>query len=654
MSKWWKIIVIGVLGLTALSKLLSLLNPTKLLLQTDPVFGVPIPYVMAGAGLLEIGICVFLAFTRDKIKAALAVFAFAVLVLSYRVGMYVNGIHYCPCLGNLVDWWPWLGSHEGPVMVSIALWLLLTSSVQLFQRGSKGKPFNFGISFSLLKIAVPIGLVCCFFLWLAPWRLFSCGSSEGAELSRMLLLLHRPEAVHFAWNDSAWLYPRVFASIFSITGFHFWIPRLVTLAIVGVAWMIFPRLMPADVSWPHLVFALLFFCSWPSTVYLLASAVPQMPALGLAVISAGLLPRFKEEWRWWRFVVAGVLLAIAVWMNAAALTVLPGIVIMLSCVWWRELRTYSAEAESDAGLVKLQRLASVCGAVVFVILLCLIAWRVPFKAVWAQAGNNQSPAVLVQKAANFLFSLGGFLNSPGTLLGAFWGIIVLGRQRRLSEISFVLALLGMVLAVHFLRPGWSYYPIYLAVPAAILAGFGAGELLQSVIRKVPLLPNAQRVIINSGASIMLGALVASLWLGFESSNAPGEVSAMQGVGSQASAALEVLNNYRGQVKWIYTRDNSLAVRAGYILPPELIDLSQEQFGASKANERLILDTVKKYQCEILVLQSNGELRDKEWLLFVQKEYTEIWSDGAETIFAANRLNPKPYPSPAELLKRQNL
>lgn len=650
MSKWWKIIVIGILGLTALSKILSLLNPTKLLVQNDPVFGIPITYVMAGASLFEIGICIFLGFTRDKIKAALAVFAFAVLVLSYRVGIYVNGIHYCPCLGNLVDWWPWLGSHEGSIMASIAFWLLLTSSAQLFQRDSKGKPFNHGSRFSLIKLIVPIGLVGCLSLWLDPWKNFSCGLGEGVELSRMQLLFHHLESHRFAWNDMTWFYSQLFASVFSITGFHFWIPRLATLAIIGVVWMIFPRLMPGSIRWPHLVSALVFFCSWPSMIFLLASATPQLPAFGLAVVSAALLPRHNEQWRVWKFVVSGVLLTMAVWVNVFAAIVLPAIVITLTHIWWSNIRPSSINVDLSAAFIKKRRLVIGLGASVFVVLSCLIVWRGVFLAS-IQNPDNQVPTGIAQKTANFLFGLSGLLKSPGTLLGAFWGVVVLKRQRRLLEVAFLLTLSATILIFHLILPGWYYYLAYLAVPVAVLAGFGVGELYCFVVQRVPPSPNGQQAIINCNTSMMLGALVISLWLGFEYSNGPRGVLAMREAGLKAGAALDVLYVYQNRVNWIYTSDISLAAHAGISLPPELIDISQEPVVVSAANQTFIFDTIKKYQCELLMLRSNEELRDKAWLEFVKKEYTEIWSDGSETIFAANRLNSKQYPKSSELLKR---
>jgi len=118
-------------GLVSLIKFVSIVDPANLLHQTDPVFDIPILYVVAGASLVECYLCVYISLTVDIVKIAWAAFAFANVILAYRVIALTKGITYCPCLGNVANWWPWLGRHEGPIMTSIAIWLFLTSALQL-------------------------------------------------------------------------------------------------------------------------------------------------------------------------------------------------------------------------------------------------------------------------------------------------------------------------------------------------------------------------------------------------------------------------------------------------------------------------------------------------------------------------------------------
>ena len=123
-----------VLGITSLSKFLGLLYPTALLYQLDPVFKVPIYYVVVVACFGEFCLCIFIGFFLDDVKAAWTIFGFAIAVLTYRAISFSSGVSYCPCLGNVADWWPWLGRHETPLLTTIAIWLLLTSAFQLVWR----------------------------------------------------------------------------------------------------------------------------------------------------------------------------------------------------------------------------------------------------------------------------------------------------------------------------------------------------------------------------------------------------------------------------------------------------------------------------------------------------------------------------------------
>ena len=133
--KTWKTLVFGVLFLTACSKALSLIHPVALLFQPDEVFRTKMFYTVASASVVEFALCAML-FVLDDIKILWLVFAFAAAIIGYRFFVQINGSGRCPCLGNVTDWWPWLGKHENGVLTSVAVWLLLTSGFQLFMARS--------------------------------------------------------------------------------------------------------------------------------------------------------------------------------------------------------------------------------------------------------------------------------------------------------------------------------------------------------------------------------------------------------------------------------------------------------------------------------------------------------------------------------------
>ena len=133
-AKIWRGIVISLLGLAALFKVFALIYPVNLIYQRDPIFRVPILYVIGGASLIELFLVIYIWYCDDNRKTILAVLAFSVAILTYRMLSLISGISYCMCLGNVADWWPWLGRHEGPVLTSVSIWLLLTSAMQLLHK----------------------------------------------------------------------------------------------------------------------------------------------------------------------------------------------------------------------------------------------------------------------------------------------------------------------------------------------------------------------------------------------------------------------------------------------------------------------------------------------------------------------------------------
>jgi hypothetical protein len=125
----WKIVVTGLLGLTALSKCVSIFHPGPLLMQRDAVFQIPLIGVVIAASVLELGILVLIWSVRE-INAVRAVLIFATIVLAYRIAAPAAGFR-CPCLGYVSNWWPFFAQYETQIMTTVAVWLWLTSVIKL-------------------------------------------------------------------------------------------------------------------------------------------------------------------------------------------------------------------------------------------------------------------------------------------------------------------------------------------------------------------------------------------------------------------------------------------------------------------------------------------------------------------------------------------
>lgn len=127
----WRMIVIAVLVTTAAAKLLSLVNPTPLLNERDVILRMSMSHAVLLAGVLELALAGLVWRAQRQRTAAIGVILFSAAILFYRVTAYTNGITHCPCMGNVANWWPWLGRHEGPILLMVACWLLITSIMEV-------------------------------------------------------------------------------------------------------------------------------------------------------------------------------------------------------------------------------------------------------------------------------------------------------------------------------------------------------------------------------------------------------------------------------------------------------------------------------------------------------------------------------------------
>lgn len=132
----------AILLLFGVIKLISSLGSETLLLQPEPVTGLSLRYFLMFAGLFEIGAGAWVVFSSQGLesvkKSLLAGFCFA--FIAYRLLLWKSGFHgWCPCLGSLAQWFPWLSTHMKGLSDSALVLLLVALIVSLFFQSAKSK-----------------------------------------------------------------------------------------------------------------------------------------------------------------------------------------------------------------------------------------------------------------------------------------------------------------------------------------------------------------------------------------------------------------------------------------------------------------------------------------------------------------------------------
>lgn len=523
-----------------------------------------------------------------------------------------------------------------------------------------------GGSSSSLKWLVIVGAawLLIFLLW-QSYGAVILGADEGMELAKALLLVQKPEMASSAWNDQPWFFSQVLALFggVPIAGRAF--AGVCTLALVWALGRFSMGSMGGIPQSPRKPWAiltervvcLLFLFAWSSVTQLSVSAMCEWPAFCMAVAAVAILPRRAGEWRVWRFVVAGAVLALATQVKLTALIIGPALAAHVVVAYWAKagrassLLSSGPAVELDRKNDRLEVLSYLWGAGgAFAVVFGMLLWWSPAWD-WSQLWGSHASAGKVAQAAVHTFRPWDWIkDAPGTMLAALAGVWFLVRSERWRELVFPLALLATALAIHSVhRPFWYYYGVHFAVPLAILAGKGVVGLIGVFFHKEGDVPGAECC--HSGTrptekqrelAMIVGVLCVAVWFGFEGSRLVNQISGIAHAEKvQDNEMISTLKEYQGRVKWAYSRSNIPVYHAGFVQPPELTILSKKRFWSGSMTEAGVLEAVRKYDCEVLVLLPDIEMKQEAWKKLTAERYVEVMSSGGASLFVAKRLDPKP-------------
>ncbi len=496
-------------------------------------------------------------------------------------------------------------------------------------------------------------------LWLSSGAVI-LGADEGMELAKGLLLVQRPELAASAWNDQPWFFSQMLALFGGVPLAGRVFAGGCTLALV---WAL-GRFSSGSVGigalsqWEPLavlverILCLLFLFAWSSVTQLSVSAMCEWPAFCLAVVAVAVLPLRAGEWKPWRFVAAGALLAVATQIKLTALIIGPALVAQVVVAYWAKVGRASSlpnsgsAVDSDKKKDRLEALSYLGASVLaFAAVFGLLTWWSPVWD-WAQLWGSHATAGAAEKAASYGFHPWEWIKgAPGTILAAGAGVWLLAWTGRWRELVFPLVLLATAGLVHwFHRPFWFYYGVHFAVPLAFLAGKGVVGLTGMFFSREDIRPGADaRPTGRQGELAMMAAVFCvALWFGFEGARLIAQIRGIaQAEKVQDNEMVATLKEYQGRVKWAYSRRSFLVYHAGFVQPPELTVLSKKRFWSGSMTEASVLETVRKYDCEVLVLLPEIEMKQEAWKKLVEERYVNVMSSDGATLFVAKRLDPKP-------------
>jgi hypothetical protein len=497
---------------------------------------------------------------------------------------------------------------------------------------------------------VTVFLIFLFFVPIASAVVL--GADEGLEFSKALLFARDSNMANTMWNDQPFLYTWVSGILIRCFGAHAWIARALTICATVAMLLSMNRLMPGGARLLEKTLCTLMFLSWSEIPELTVSAMIELPAFSLAVLSASLSRSAVHPTRWWRVAMSGVLFATALHVKLTAAIALPAL--MGEMLLYRDHRLLRPAVWTAFATAT------------FISLICVMpAWSL--ESLWYSHLEAGRSAVATTDQTLAFHPLELFQNAA-TVLSAGLGFWYLSRSKRWRDVVFPGVLLLSVGCVHLIhRPWWWYYNVHFAVPFAIVGSWALGYLIRASISTSNLLsseanafnsvPVAIQRRLSSGTAALLAAAIISLWFGFQLADTMREIRELDAGEKVAnSAILSKMREYSAHTQWAYARGSAqpYLFHANLIIPPEITVLPKKRFWNERITEKDVFDIVNAYKPEQLLLVILPKERDDSWKQLLAKEYVLVHYTQSFELYVSKRLHPKPFPSQEALLRRLGL
>ncbi len=631
---------------TASLKLLGLLLGTKLLAQIEPLTGASVGDLVLAALLAEVALIVAVL-VLPRTTSAGFVAGFGAVVLGYRGWLSWNGFHQCACLGGLFGNSPWMAKNEAGMLTGLAYWLLFSSLSVLLSHRFRSVPsvvssrrYWTWLPWCALGAAAAVGIV------LIARNPIEIGGDEGMEFSKALLLAEQPALASSVWNDQPWFYSQILSMLWNLVGPGWQAARgLSMLLFVGLVLALW-RLLPPSAGVGHRLCCLLALVLWPGVLELSTSAMLELPAIGLAVMGAAVCGG-SSKFGLRSALLSGLLMGLGGSIKLTALVIFPAFAALVLYQVYRQLLT-------DAEPVTLARVAAslapfafcwFVGFVSMVLPAALLAPRWSLNDLWF-SHQLASLADVPGGPSSYRLTIAAVLGAPAIFVGALLGLATFKSGQINPGLVFGAALWLTALVVHSTHvPYWPYYGLHFAIPTALFAGWGWGELRKIAVG-YGLAPDLARSL-NEPVLLAIATGVALTLSG----EMPPIRDWLRGDSVFDTHLVTKLREFKGQVRYGYSRDTAALAQAGVIQVPPLTVLALKRFWTGNLDAKGVFSNVVFFKPEALILAKQGELTQTNWQRWVQQNYVPVAGDDQRMLFIAKQLSPVEMPSVEAILKR---
>lgn len=431
-----------------------------------------------------------------------------------------------------------------------------------------------------------IALIVLFY----PFRyVFEFDTDEGIQLIKGFLHARGYRLYTDIFNDQPPIFTLVLSSVFQTLRSNVTVARLVVLAFSSL--LLVSSLAYLSIFWgqPHAIFGFLILIILPFFIRLSVSVMIGLPAISLAVTSFLALTLWHKSRNIWWLILSALALSFSIMTKLFTAILIPIVTIGILTAEFK----VSSEKRSWADLLKPFLIwGSTFGFALGLMLLLFVGLEnvTQFFEVHLAAGTTETFAVRARA-----ININSYLRGSWTIfLVAIIGTSLAIRRKAWSALYLTAWMVAGYFSLVLTTPVWYHHQLLITVPAALLAGIFAGELMDyligrkyrksgSILRNIAFTIGAFALILFSTTRII------AIFRQLEPSlpNLKGSIDP----DSHEYPILALMSDYLSNNDLIVTDRPMFAFRLARLIPPELAVISDKRLRSGSLEEEFILELI---------------------------------------------------------------
>lgn len=478
-----------------------------------------------------------------------------------------------------------------------------------------------------LSLLLPLAFVILMVLFYPFWERFEFDTDEGINLIKALLVSHRYHLYTEIWNDQPPLFTYLLAFTLRIFGYTVINARLLVLSLSAVLlWSasLFLRVASgrlAAIAGVCLVILLPFYNM------LSVSVMIGLPALAFAMLALLALVGWHHQRKTLWLVLSAGALGMSVFMKLMNGFLAP--VFLLGLI--------AAECDRSGNLSNWRKLLKPAAiwATVFlgICLFCGLVLIGPGNLSQLTSPHLQAQNLEFQSDIPNKFTLAYQLRDSNLfmLLAMLGGAIAVLQKRWLA--GYLIAwIAGGYLLLSWHRPVWFHHTLTITVPAAILAGVGISEAIQSVLQWLRRKAKPDLVVLLSATALIVCAALLNQRLPAvlaEFQPAPFYQRTYADPYFPETPFLKKIANHASETRWLVTDLPMFAFRTRLITPPNLAVFSEKRLQTGELSEAEVLNTLRQLEPEQVIL---GRFSMPEVEAYLAEHYRLLYAHKATHLY----------------------